>query len=89
VPRPRPLPTDDALLSAAQACALVKVSRSRWDGYAKRFAALIRGRRIVRVNPQGPGVARWLRSAVVEHLHRELPRERSPRASVARDPGAE
>lgn len=82
MPRPRPLPTDDSLLSAAEACALVKVSRSRWDCYAKRFPALVRGRRIVQANPSGKGVYRWLRSAVIEHMHNELAREhpRAPRA---------
>lgn len=76
MPRPRPLPLDDALLNAAEASALVKVSRSRWDAYVERFPALRRGRRIVQVNPTGKGVARYLRSAVVEHVHHELPRER-------------
>lgn len=82
MPRPRPLPPEDALLSAAEACALVKVSRSRWDCYAKRFPALVRGRRIVQVNPQGKGVYRWLRSALVAHMHNELAREH-PRAHRA------
>jgi hypothetical protein len=76
VPRPRPLPSDDALLSAEEACALVHVSRSRWDAYAARFHALVRGRRIVQVNPKGKGVTRWLKSAVIEHMHHELARER-------------
>ncbi len=76
MPRPRQLPTDDALLSAAEASALVKVSRSRWDGYVKRFPTLLRGRRLVRVNPEGKGVMRYLRSAVVEHVHIDPPRDR-------------
>jgi hypothetical protein len=76
VPRPRPLPATDALLSAAEACALVHVSRSRWDAYALRFPALVRGRRIVQANPGGKGVVRYLRSALVEHMHTELARER-------------
>lgn len=76
MPRQRPLPLDDALLNASEACAICKVSRSRWDTYAKRFQALLRGCRIVQVNPTGKGVARWLKSAVIEHIHRELPRER-------------
>lgn len=85
MPRPRPLPAEDALLSAAEACALVHVSRSRWDAYAKRFPALLRGRRIVQVNPTGKGVVRWLRSSVIEHMHHELDREhpRPPRAPRA------
>jgi len=78
VPRQRQLPTDDALLSAGEACALVHVSRSRWDAYAKRFPALIRGRRLVQANPNGKGVYRWLRSAVIEHMHDELERDRAP-----------
>jgi hypothetical protein len=76
VPRPRPLPLDDALLSAEEASTLVKVSRSRWDAYAHRFHALVRGRRIVQANPHGKGVVRWLRSAVIAHMHLELARER-------------
>ncbi len=98
MPRPRPLPSDDALLSAAEAAALVKVSRSRWDGYSRRFSALVRGRRVVQANPEGPGVTRWLRSAVIEHMHRELVRDRKPRRATPRrapsptcdaDPGAD
>ncbi len=59
----------------------MKVSESRWDGYWKRFPALKRGCRIVQVNPQGKGVRRWLRSAVIQHMHTELAREhpRAPR----------
>jgi len=78
VPRQRQYPTDDALLSAGESCALVHVSRSRWDGYARRHPALIRGRRIVRANPNGKGVARWLKSALIEHMHDELKRDRAP-----------
>lgn len=85
MPRPRPLPPEDALLSAAEASALVHVSRSRWDAYARRFPALVRGRRIVQVNPEGKGVYRWLRSAVIEHMHRELARERPPAPRTKRD----
>lgn len=78
MPRPRQLPLEDALLSASQAGGLVHVSRSRWDAYSKRFPALIRGRRIVQANPRGKGVARWLRSAVIEHMHDELEGDRAP-----------
>jgi len=86
VPRLRPLPIDDALLAAAEACALVKVSRSRWDAYARRFRALVRGRRIVQVNPHGKGVVRWLRSAVVAHIHLELSYDRpAPSGDVVDD----
>jgi len=80
MPRHRPLPPEDALLNAVEASSLVKVSRSRWDAYVKRFPALLRGRRIVQVNPTGKGVARYLRSAIVEHIHRELPRDREPQS---------
>lgn len=80
MPRQRPIPLDDVLLNAIEACTICKVSRSRWDDYAKRYTALIRGCRIVQVNPTGKGVARWLKSAVVEHIHRELPREREPQS---------
>lgn len=83
MPRQRQLPLEDALLSAGEACALVHVSRSRWDGYAKRFPALLRGRRVVRVNPTGKGVVRWLRSALVEHMHCELSRDRVAATEVA------
>lgn len=78
MPRARILPLEDSLLSALEACGLVHVSRSRWDAYARRYPALVRGRRIVRANPDGKGVARWLRSAVIEHMHDELERERAP-----------
>lgn len=78
MPRPRQLPLEDSLLSATEACGLVHVSRSRWDAYARRYPALRRGRRIVQANPTGKGVARWLRSAVIQHMHDELACERSP-----------
>jgi hypothetical protein len=78
VPRARILPLEDSLLSALEACGLVHVSRSRWDAYARRHPALRRGRRIVQANPNGKGVARWLRSAVIEHMHDELERDRAP-----------
>ena len=77
MPRARILPVEDALLSAAEACALVHVSRSRFDAYAKRFPALIRGRRIVHANPNGKGVVRYLRSAVIAHMHVELTYDRA------------
>lgn len=80
MPRPRPLPPEDALLSAAEASALVKVSRSRWDAYVKRFPTLLRGRRLVRVNAEGRGVMRYLRTAVVEHIHLDLPCDREEAA---------
>lgn len=78
MPRPKAYPVADALLSAAEAGGLVHVSRSRWDAYARRFPALVRGRRIVHANPGGKGVARWLRSAVIAHMHDELERDRAP-----------
>ena len=78
MPRVRQLPQDDALLSAGEACVLVHVSRSRWDSYAKRFRALTRGRRVVQANPGGKGVYRWLKSAVIEHMHVELANDRDP-----------
>lgn len=76
MPRARQLPIDDRLHDAAESSAIVKVSRSRWDNYASRFPALRRGRRIVQVNPQGKGVYRWLKSALIEHIHLELPNDR-------------
>ena len=76
MPRPRELPTDDCLLAAGEACGLCKVSRSRWDGYSKRFPLLLRGRRLVQVTPGGRGTMRWLKSAVIAHLHFELTSER-------------
>lgn len=82
MPRVRQLPPDDALLDKEEARTLVKVSDSRWDGYWKRFPALVRGSRIVRVNPKGQGVRRWLRSALVEHMHTELASEREPTAET-------
>jgi hypothetical protein len=75
MPRPRPIPVEDKLLAAGEAGDLLHVSRSRWDGYWRRFPALVRGCRVVQANPQGRGVRRWLRSALVEHMHCELARE--------------
>lgn len=83
MPRARILPTDDALLTAAEAGALVHVSRSRWDAYARRYQILVRGRRIVRANPNGKGVSRWLKSAVIQHIHLELASDRDPTSDVA------
>lgn len=78
MPRPRELPTEDCLLSAAEAGAICKVSRSRFDCYVKRFPLLIRGRRLVQVTPGGRGTMRYLKSAVIAHLHLELTAERKP-----------
>jgi hypothetical protein len=66
------LPLDDALLSKAECGALCKVEKDRWPAYAQRFPALRRALRVVQVNPEGRGVDRWLKSAVIEHMHREL-----------------
>lgn len=87
MPRPRELPTDDCLLSAAEAGAICKVSRSRWDGYVARFTLLRRGRRLVQVTPGGRGTIRYLKSAVIAHLHLELAceREATPETSDAAD----
>ena len=82
MPRHRVLPTDDALLSAREACVLVHISPSRWFGYAKRFRALTRGRRVVQANPGGKGVYRWLKSAVIEHMHVELANDRDPTSDL-------
>ena len=82
VPTQCQLPPEDALLSAGEACALVHVSRSRWDAYAKRFRALTRGRRVVQANPSGRGVYRWLKSAVIEHMHVELANDRDPTSDL-------
>ncbi|MFO0931977.1 MAG: hypothetical protein U1E39_04630 [Planctomycetota bacterium] len=89
MPRPRILPTDDALLTAAEAGALVHVSRSRWDAYWRRYEALVRGRRIVRANPNGKGVSRWLKSAVIHHMHCELASDRDATSEVAEAGGVE
>lgn len=78
MPRARPLPADDSLLCRLVAGAMVGVSKSRWDSYAARFDTLRRGRRVVQVNPEGKGVYRWLKSAVIEHIHLELANERPP-----------
>ena len=78
MPRPRELPAEDCLLSAAEAGAICKVSRSRWDSYSKRFPLLMRGRRLVQVTPGGRGTMRYLKSAVIAHLHLELSGEREP-----------
>ena len=81
MPRPRPVPIDDALLNAEEASALCKVSRNRWDNYVKRFPTLLRGRRNVQVNPTGKGVYRYLKTAVIEHMHYDLVRDRDEVAS--------
>lgn len=87
MPRPKAYPVEDALLNATEACGLVHVSRSRWDAYARRYPALRRGRRIVQANPNGKGVARWLRSALIQHMHDELAPDRAPEPDeVAADP---
>ena len=78
MPRARELPADDRLLSAGEAGAMCKVSRSRWDSYSARFQLLLRGRRLVQVTPGGRGTMRWLKSAVIAHLHLELASEREP-----------
>jgi len=78
MPRPRELPADDCLLSALEAGAICKVSRSRWDCYSKRFPLLMRGRRLVQASPGGRGTMRWLKSAIVAHLHIELTADRAP-----------
>jgi hypothetical protein len=72
---------DDALLDAEEASSLCKVSRSRWDAYAARFPALVRGRRLVQVNPEGRGSMRWLKSACIEHIHLELAHSREEAAA--------
>lgn len=82
MPRPRELPTHDCLLSAAEAGAICKVSRSRFDGYAKRFTLLLRGRRLVQATPGGRGTIRYLKSAVIAHLHLELACEREPTPEI-------
>lgn len=55
---------------------MCKVSRSRWDSYVARFTLLMRGRRLVQVTPRGRGTMRYLKSAVIAHLHLELASER-------------
>lgn len=82
MPRPRELPTEDCLLSAAEAGAICKVSRSRFDAYVRRFPLLMRGRRLVQVTPGGRGTIRYLKSAVIAHLHLELVSEREPAAEA-------
>lgn len=84
MPRLRPsLPTDDALLDMREAGALCKVHWKRWPAYAERFPALQRALRVVQVNPEGQGVKRWLKSAVIEHMHLELGRDQ--RRAAPRD----
>ena len=83
MPRPRnPLPADDALLSKAECGALCQVEKDRWPAYAQRFPVLRRALRVVLVNPNGTGVNRWLKSAVIEHMHREMPREKPRQRAV-------
>lgn len=80
MPRPKVvLPADDVLLNKAECGAMCKVEKDRWPGYAQRFPILRRGMRVVRVNPDGVGRRRWLKSAVLEHMHSEMPRTQAPR----------
>ena len=67
---------------------MCKVSRSRFDAYAKRFPLLMRGRRLVQATPGGRGTIRYLKSAVIAHLHLELAceRESTPETDDAVDP---
>lgn len=62
---------------------MCRVSPKRWKNYADRFPVLRRGQRVVKVNPSGSGVYRWLRSAVLEHMQREMPREKDPMPAPA------
>jgi len=88
VPRlPQPLPVDEVLLNRTECGTMCKVSPKRWKGYADRFPVLLRGRRVVKVNPDGEGRFRWLRSAVLEHLQREMPRDRDPKPGSDTDRG--
>ena len=70
------LPPDDELLPAAEAARICAVPESRWGDYWRRWPSLRNGSRVVRgSNPDGAGVRRWLRSACIEHMHRELLQE--------------
>lgn len=80
MPRPRTIPPDDALLSKAECGAMCKVEKDRWPRYADRFPILRGAKRVVKVNPAGIGVDRWLKSAVLLHMHHEMPREKEPRS---------
>lgn len=75
MPRAR-LPLDDGLLTAGEAAARICISKNRWWTYYRRHECLVRGRRVVRVDEDGRGVYRWLRSAVIAHIHNELPSTR-------------
>lgn len=89
MPRPRQVQIDDCLLSAEEAGAICKVSRSRWDSYSKRFPLLVRGRRLLQVTPGGRGTMRWLKSAVVSHIVFELTSDRAPTPVAAEPHGPE
>lgn len=86
----------EALLTAAEAGALAGgMSEQNFPAYSARWPALRAGMRIVRVGgPASRGRARWLLSALVEHIREELLRpeldgqtneERMPRRNAARE----
>lgn len=64
---------EDALLTAAECGALLGgMSEQRFPRYAGAWPVLRQGMRIVRVRAGTRGRARWLKSAVIEHLRSEL-----------------
>ena len=64
---------EEALLTAAECGALLGgVSEQHFPRYASEWPVLRQGMRVVRVCAGSRGRARWLRSAVVEHLRTEL-----------------
>ena len=73
------LPLDDELLTAKDAAAILKMHVDAWSNRAKpdEPPSLRHGLRRPRVGAQSRGVYRWLRSAMIEHIHRELPAVRT------------
>lgn len=65
---------EEALLSAVECgAACGGISAQNWPRYAARWPNLRAGMRIVRVGgKRSRGRARWLKSAVVEHIRSEL-----------------
>ncbi len=79
---------DEALLTAAECGVLLGgVSEQHFPRYATEWPVLRRGMRIVRVSAGSRGRARWLKSAVVEHVRSELlcPDVRTSRRNMRED----
>lgn len=69
--------TDERLLDATECAERRGVSVETFKKLARRSPALLAGKR------EDSRRTRWLQSALVEHLHNEIPREREHRLRLA------